>query len=110
MSIREISLDGNNAFESDHAQTDVALPAFITRPASKQPYYTIRFLVDRDRIADAYRAYAYFRWVDDQLDQNTMAGRSRLAFVARQQALMERCYRGERWSDVTQEEQMLVDL
>ena len=40
----------------------------ITKAASKQTYYTIRFLVDRERVEDAYRAYAYFRWVDDVLD------------------------------------------
>ena len=40
----------------------------ITKAASKQTYYTIRFLVDRERVDDAYRAYAYFRWVDDVLD------------------------------------------
>ena len=40
----------------------------ITKAASKQTYYTIHFLADRDRVADAYRAYAYFRWVDDILD------------------------------------------
>jgi len=43
----------------------------ITKAASKQTYYTIRFLVDRDRTADAYRAYAYFRWVDDTLDADS---------------------------------------
>ena len=42
--------------------------ASITKAASKQTYYTIRFLVDRDRVDDAYRAYGYFRWVDDVLD------------------------------------------
>ncbi len=46
-----------------------ALAADITRAASKQTYYTIRFLVDRSLVEDAYRAYAYFRWVDDCLDQ-----------------------------------------
>jgi len=40
----------------------------ITKAASKQAYYTIRFLVDHERVTDAYRAYAYFRWVDDILD------------------------------------------
>ena len=45
------------------------LAAYITWAASKQTYYTIRFLVDRDRVPDAYRTYAYFRWVDDRLDQ-----------------------------------------
>ncbi len=44
------------------------LASSITKTASKQTYYTIRFLVDRDRVDDAYRAYAYFRWVDDVLE------------------------------------------
>ena len=45
-----------------------ALAAAITKSASKQTYYTIRFFVDRGRVDDAYRAYGYFRWVDDVLD------------------------------------------
>ncbi len=40
----------------------------ITRFASEQTYFTIRLLVDRDHVEDAYRAYAYFRWLDDRLD------------------------------------------
>jgi len=50
--------------ETDH-RSDRALAATITRTASKQTYYTIRFLVDAGLVEDAYRAYAYFRWVDD---------------------------------------------
>lgn len=64
------------------------LPVSITRTASPQTYYTIRFLVDRDRVIDAYRAYAYFRWVDNTLDEKHMTSRERLAFVARQQELL----------------------
>ena len=48
--------------------TSQSLAARITQNASKQTYYTIRLLVDRDLVPDAYRAYAYFRWVDDVLD------------------------------------------
>lgn len=86
------------------------LAAKITRTASKQTYYTIRFLVDRDRVADAYRAYAYFRWLDDHIDQGGMAGPERIAFVERQQALVDRCYRGEWPGELAAEEHMLVDL
>jgi uncharacterized metal-binding protein len=32
----------------------------ITKAASKQTYYILRYLADRQRIPDAYRAYAYF--------------------------------------------------
>ena len=51
--------------------TPQSIAPAITKAASKQTYYTIRFLVDRDRVADAFRAYAYFRWVDDTLDNNS---------------------------------------
>jgi len=87
-----------------------ALAASITRAASKQTYYTIRFLVDRDRVSDAFRAYAYFRWLDDSLDQGTMERSERIAFVDRQRALVDSCYRGEWPSHPSAEEQMAVDL
>ena len=89
----------------------LTLPKLITRAASKQAYYTVRFLADRDRTLDAYRAYAYFRWVDDRLDQLVSERNERLAFIERQQAVVERSYHSERpWSDLTREERMLADL
>ena len=54
-----------------HLISDPVLAASITQAASKQTYYTIRFLVDDWLVDDAYRAYAYFRWVDDWLDDGT---------------------------------------
>jgi hypothetical protein len=86
------------------------LAAAITKAASKQTYYTIRFLADRDRVADAYRTYAYFRWVDDILDAETILRAERSAFINRQKVLLERCYQGESVGDVTPEEAILVDL
>lgn len=86
------------------------LAASITKAASRQTYYTIRLLVDRDRLADAYRAYAYFRWVDDSLDSSTGSQSDHLAFIARQRSLLESCYRRDFPSDVNTNEQMLVDL
>jgi phytoene/squalene synthetase len=82
----------------------------ITKTASKQTYYTIRFLVDRERVADAYRAYGYFRWVDDALDAETMTGVERSVFIQRQKSLLEKCYRGEIPWDVAIQEKMLIDL
>jgi phytoene/squalene synthetase len=84
--------------------------ASITKAASKQSYYTIRFFVDRDRIDDAYRAYAYFRWVDDFLDQENIQKSERIAFVERQQMFMECCYLDVPPCDLTAEETMLADL
>jgi hypothetical protein len=93
-----------------HSVPDAALAAAITRTASKQTYYTIRFLVDSCRVENAYRAYAYFRWVDDWLDQETRARTERLSFVRRQQTLMDGCYRGQPPVDQTPEERLLADL
>jgi len=93
-----------------HLISDPALAAAITRAASKQTYYTIRFLVDHGLVDDAYRTYAYFRWVDDWLDQGTRPRTERLAFVKRQQALMNGCYRGQPLADLTPEERLLADL
>jgi phytoene/squalene synthetase len=82
----------------------------LTKAASKQAYYTIRFLVDRERVADAHRAYAYFRWVDDTLDERSCANTERIAFLERQKLLLKKCYRGEPFQDATLEEQMLIEL
>src|SRR5512136_1769718 len=82
----------------------------ITKAASKQTYYTIRFLVDRERVADAFRAYGYFRWVDDVLDADSGLGSSRRAFVERQKSLLEKCYQGELPRDVNSHEKMLFEL
>ncbi len=82
----------------------------ITKAASKQTYYTIRFLVDRERIDDAYRAYGYFRWVDDILDSDSGSASERIAFFQRQESLLEICYRGETPWDVNPQERMLVEL
>lgn len=90
-----------------------ALAAAITRAASKQTYYTIRFLVDRGLVDDAYRAYAYFRWVDDWLDQGASHRSARLAFLKRQQTLIsaaEGCDTASLPSDLAPEEHLVLDL
>ena len=89
---------------------DLGLAPSITRDASKQTYYTIRFLADRELVADAYRAYAYFRWVDDVLDAETGSGLERSVFIERQRSLLEKCYRGEKPRDANIHEMMLVEL
>jgi len=95
---------------------DSGLAPSITKAASRQTYYTIRYLVDRDRIADAYRSYAYFRWVDDSLDSETSfppgddASLERSVFVERQKTLLETCYRGESPRAANIQEMMLVEL
>ena len=90
--------------------TSQTLAPSITKTASQQTYYTIRFLADRERVADAYRAYAYFRWVDDTLDAESRVAQDRMAFLERQKSLLERCYQRESIQDAALEEQMLIEL
>jgi phytoene/squalene synthetase len=90
--------------------TTYQLATKITKVGSKQTYYTIRSLVDRERVEDAYRAYGYFRWVDDALDVDYGLGSERSAFLERQKSLLEQCYRGEVPRDSTIQEKMLVEL
>jgi len=87
-----------------------SLPAAITKASSKQTYYTIRLFVDRERVDDAYRAYGYFRWVDDILDASTGSREEKIDFVQRQRHLLEASYRGEPLKDLRPEEEILVEL
>ncbi len=86
------------------------LASLITKDASGQTYYTIRLLADRDRMEDAYRAYAYFRWVDDTLDSDALSDVQRMAFFERQDYLLEQCYQATPPSDVDLEENLLLEL
>lgn len=87
-----------------------SLAASITHNASIQTYYTIRCLADQALIDSAYRAYAYFRWVDNTIDQENLEKSERLAFLARQQEIIKRCYRGERPPNLHPAEQLAADL
>ena len=89
---------------------EAALAHSMTKAASKQAYYTIRFLVDHERVEDAYRAYAYFRWVDDVIDTGSRSVPERVAFLERQKSLLENCYIGVSPQVSKVEETMLVQL
>jgi hypothetical protein len=86
------------------------LAARITKAGSKQTYYTLRWLADGDRLQDALRGYAYFRWLDDQLDVSDTTRDEKIEFLDRQCELLQACYRGESPAISHAEEQMLVDL
>jgi hypothetical protein len=95
-----------------------SLAAAITKAASKQTYHTIRFLVDRPLVEDAFRAYAYFRWVDDVIDAVSSNGFDagdterllRMRFLERQTSLLEACLSGDEPGEVDGHEAMLVEL
>jgi phytoene/squalene synthetase len=82
----------------------------ITWTSSKQSYLTARLLADRDLADDCLRAYAYFRWADDQIDIALSTDEERTAFIERQKGLIKSLYRGNRPDDILPEEAMLADL
>jgi phytoene/squalene synthetase len=84
--------------------------ALATRAASMQTYYTILLLADEARALNAYRAYAYFRWLDDWLDEGARSRSDQMSFVRRQADLVRSCNNGHPRADVCSEEQMLVEL
>jgi phytoene/squalene synthetase len=94
----------------NHTRSTQRLARSITWAASKQTYYTVRFFADRDRADDAYRAYAYFRWVDDQLDEGGLSESERTAFVERQVGLVKHFYQGDCPQPLLEEERLLADL
>ncbi len=62
--------------------------AGVTRHASTQSYLTIRTLADPAYRRDAFALYAYFRWLDDQVDEALGTVAERVALVERQRRLM----------------------
>src|SRR5690348_12082160 len=95
---------------TNHAQMSHDSASSITWNASKQTYYTIRLLVDRNRVQDAYRAYGYCRWLDDQLDQGGLDLPARAALGKREQTLIDWVYTGEWPQHLGEEEELLVNL
>ena len=86
------------------------LAAASTRNASRQSYLTIRWLVDRAYRADAFALYAYFRWLDDTVDERLLDRDHRLAFVARQRHLLAQAVDGKAPADLRPEETLLAGL
>ena len=61
-------------------------------------------------IANAYRAYAYFRWVDDFIDIHASTKVESVAFLERQTEIIDRSYRKQECNDLLVQEEMLADL
>lgn len=82
----------------------------ITWKSSKQTYLTARLLVDRGMTDDCYRAYGYFRWADDVIDDVCQTQAERLAFIQRQITLVDGLCRGEHFDELSPEEELIADL
>jgi phytoene/squalene synthetase len=87
-----------------------SLARAITYDASRQTGWTIQTLVPRHKRADAFRAYAYFRWVDDVLDGEGLTPSERVSFLESQQDLLRRCLDNRPPRQVNSDEWLLVAL
>ncbi len=95
---------------SAHDASLLALAAGLTRRGSLHTYLVIRWMVDRGLVEDGFRAYAYFRWLDDVLDLQLGDRRQRLAMVKDQAELARRAFAGDFPQPACAEEQLLQDL
>ena len=82
----------------------------ITQTSSKQSYYIVRLMVDKILRADCFRAYGYFRWVDDVIDEISQTPEERISFIKRQKGLVNHLYDSERPEDLMPEEEIIADL
>lgn len=95
--------DSNSDFTAKLAKS-------ITRSASKQSYYTAKFMVDMELVNDFYRAYAYFRWVDDIIDETPLSLEERTLFILSQRKLIDSLYKNEKTLELSRGEQIISDL
>ncbi|HET7010019.1 MAG TPA: squalene/phytoene synthase family protein [Anaerolineales bacterium] len=92
------------------SESPAARARAITRAGSLSTFLIIRWLADADLADDAFRAYAYFRWIDDMVDGEELAAPGRTAFLARQRQLLACALRGARVDAADPEEHLLSDL
>lgn len=86
--------------------------ARVTRRASMQSYLTIRALADHAYRRDAFALYAYFRWLDDEVDEGLRTTADRVALVGRERRLLEAAAADgpSPWGSARVQERLLVGL
>jgi len=96
--------------ERENSRESAALARSITRSGSIQTYITAGLMVDKDLVDDFFRAYAYFRWIDDVIDVNTKTDYERVMFISKQKDLIDNLYQQKEINSLTPEEEILRDL
>ena len=82
----------------------------ITKSSSIQTYYTMLLLADKELVDECYKGYAYFRWVDDQIDIDINSLKTRLSFINRQKRIINDSYKGKKISGLSPEERLITEL
>lgn len=92
------------------SRESAALARTITRSEGGVTFHLIRWLVPGPRQDNAFRAYGFFRWLDDQLDTDKEGRSERLALIRRQADIAEACYQRLPPASASPEERILIDL
>jgi phytoene/squalene synthetase len=95
---------------SENHSTSAALARSITKSGSIQTYFTARLMVDKDLVDDFFRAYAYFRWIDDVIDVTSRTDDERITFISNQRELIDNLYQKVPTNSLCVEEEILRDL
>lgn len=82
----------------------------ITKSSSIQTYYTIILLTDKNLVNDCFKAYAYFRWLDDEIDIELNSKSKRLLFIKRQKRIINDLYKQKKVSELSLEERIIDEL
>jgi phytoene/squalene synthetase len=97
--------------EPEHNHPLRGLAKSITWKGSKLTYLIGRLFVDRDLKEDFFRAYAYFRWIDDIVDELNSTREDRILFITRQDTLIRSLFSGKTLlNNLRPEEELLVQL
>ena len=95
---------------SESSVSSAALARSITKSGSIQTYFTARLMVDKDLVDDFFRAYAYFRWIDDVIDVTSRTNDERITFITNQRELIDSLYQKVPTNSLCPEEEILRDL
>jgi phytoene/squalene synthetase len=90
--------------------SSLTLARWTTRAGSLHSYLIIRWLVDPDLVDDAYRAYAYFRWMDDRLDSPDASPSERTSLLHRQTEFLNEIRRGRPCLPQSPAEEWLMEI
>lgn len=82
----------------------------ITRKSSLQTYVTFKLLADRPLVKDSMSGYAYFRWLDDEIDVRRTAKLDRVAFIKRQKHIINAAYANRHTDSLVPEERLITGL
>jgi phytoene/squalene synthetase len=100
----------NPGMSSVNHESSAILARNITKTGSIQTYYTAKLMVDKDLVDDFFRAYAYFRWIDDVIDITAESDEERRRFTAAQRQLIDDFYAKNPVAGLQREEEILQDL